>query len=565
MEREASSQWGTGEIALGVILGAVVVIAAVVWLVGGVAGVLFGAGWPPVSASDLADIVGAVPNHFDDPRLAWPARARAGLPGPVGFGAAVGLVGVLVGVVVVVATRLVHRGPRDGRGARWARRGQLAPLRIATSTGRRLTLGRLGSGLVAAEERQSVIVVAPTQTGKTTGLAVPAILEWDGPVLATSVKTDLTLDTVARRRRLGEVKVFDPTAVTGLERASWTPLGDCRDWQAARETAGRLVSVAQPGKGVSDADFWASSAARYLAPLLYAAALSGRSIADVLMWVEINAVEEPRDVIGAVLATPADDSELRAASAAMSALEAVWEADERLRSSLAATATVALDAYGDPTVIDSSLTNELTPEWLLSGANTAYLCATAMAQERLRPLFVTLIDQVIGHVYEQAARLGRPINPPLLLVLDEAANIAPLPRLDQIAATGAGQGVQLVTVVQDLAQVEARWGRKADTILNNHRAKLFGAGISCEKTLNYVARVLGDEAVVQASTTRGERGRRSTTEATQYRPLAPADQTRQGRPAGALLLYGHLPPARIQLRPWYADRRLRALAKGPRT
>jgi type IV secretion system protein VirD4 len=45
-----------------------------------------------------------------------------------------------------------------------------------------------------------VIVIAPTQSHKTTGLAIPALLEWEGPVLATSVKTDLvpTPATTAR-------------------------------------------------------------------------------------------------------------------------------------------------------------------------------------------------------------------------------------------------------------------------------------------------------------------------------------------------------------------------------
>ena len=58
------------------------------------------------------------------------------------------------------------------------------------------------------------------------------------------------------------------------------------------------------------------------------------------------------------------------------------------------------------------------------------------------------------------------------------ANIAPLPNLDGLASTAAGQGVQLVTVVQDLAQMRARWGDRAATIVNNHRAKIVGPGIS---------------------------------------------------------------------------------------
>ncbi len=125
----------------------------------------------------------------------------------------------------------------------------------------------------------------------------------------------------------------------------------------------------------------------------------------------------------------------------------------------------------------------------------------------------TLIREIVARglrprrQHGRADRSGR-----CLLVLDEAPNIAPLPDLDQIASTGAGQGIQLVTVVQDLAQVHARWGAKADTIVNNHRAKLFGPGLSCEKTLDYVSRVLGDRELRQVSRTSGEHGRRSTTE-----------------------------------------------------
>ena len=196
---------------------------------------------------------------------------------------------------------------------------------------------------------------------------------------------------------------------------------------------------------------------------------------------------------------------------------------------LAATAGVALDAYGDPIVASKLPGHASTPEWLRRTEH-AYLCATATGQERLRPLFVTLIDQIVGHVYAEAARTGRPVEPALLIVLDEAANIAPLPRLDQLAATGAGQGIQLVTVVQDLAQIEQRWGRKADTIVNNHRAKLFGSGISCEKTLGYLTRLLGDEALSQRSVTRGEHGRKQHHRRYDVPPARPGRSAAARRP-----------------------------------
>ena len=102
--------------------------------------------------------------------------------------------------------------------------------------------------------------------------------------------------------------------------------------------------------------------------------------------------------------------------------------------------------------------------------------------------------------------LGAPLDPPLLVVLDEAAHIAPLPELDGLAATCASHGIQLVTVWQVLAQVKRRYGGRAATVLNNHRAKLFLPGIADPDTLEYASRLVGDEEVTQPSVTRDARG-----------------------------------------------------------
>lgn len=87
-----------------------------------------------------------------------------------------------------------------------------------------------------------------------------------------------------------------------------------------------------------------------------------------------------------------------------------------------------------------------------------------------------------------------------------------LPDLDVFASTASGHGVQLVTVPKDLAQAHDRWGSdRADTIVNNHRARVIGGGIADERTLDYVARLLGDTEVQQQSSASAEHGRHSTT------------------------------------------------------
>ena len=217
-------------------------------------------------------------------------------------------------------------------------------------------------------------------------------------------------------------------------------------------------------------------------------------------------------------------------------------------------------AFADPRVAEETAGADYNPAALLDGgANTLYLCAPLHEQERLRTLFSMIVQELLAVVYESAAATGKPLDPPLLLLLDECANIAPIPNLAEIASTGAGQGVQLLSVFQDMAQVSSRYGRRASTIVNNHRAKVFGTGISDAETLNYVARVMGAGEFEQRSHSTGERGRNSQTEGDTYRDLAPANLVRERDPGTGLLLYGHLPPAKIRLRPWYEERELRAL------
>jgi type IV secretion system protein VirD4 len=200
---------------------------------------------------------------------------------------------------------------------------------------------------------------------------------------------------------------------------------------------------------------------------------------------------------------------------------------------------------------------------LLDENGTLYLCAPAHDQRRLRPLFATLVTQVVEIAYGRATRRGGPIDPPLLVVLDEAANVAPLADLDVLASTAAGHGVQLVTVWQDLAQLHARYGARAGSVVNNHRVKVFLSGIADPGTLEHASALIGETELRSWATTVDGTGRASHTDSPALRRLAPADALRRVPPGDAVVVSGHLPPIRLRLRPWQDDRALRARAEAP--
>jgi type IV secretory pathway TraG/TraD family ATPase VirD4 len=111
-----------------------------------------------------------------------------------------------------------------------------------------------------------------------------------------------------------------------------------------------------------------------------------------------------------------------------------------------------------------------------------------------------------------------------------------------------------VTVWHDKSQLEARYDTKASTILNNHRAKLFLSGLADLSALELGARLIGDQALVDRNRSMGSDGRHSMNESTAYRPLLPVEDLRRLRPGEGVLLYGHLRPTPIRLRPFYRPR-----------
>jgi type IV secretory pathway TraG/TraD family ATPase VirD4 len=221
----------------------------------------------------------------------------------------------------------------------------------------------------------------------------------------------------------------------------------------------------------------------------------------------------------------------------------------------------ALDSFSSPAVRETLRRSDIDFGRFLDGEpHTIYVSAPMMDQQRLRPLFSAFLTQAIDAVYAKAS--AGPLTKPVLVVIDEAANIAPLEDLPSIAATARSHDIQLVTVWQDLAQVEERYRSSSRTLFNNHLAKVVLSGCSDLTTLQYLSQLLGESAFQERSIHRDTVGVTSSTEAPRHRSLAPIDSIRQLRRGQGLLVYGHLRPARLRLRLSWRDRRLLRLADG---
>jgi type IV secretion system protein VirD4 len=355
--------------------------------------------------------------------------------------------------------------------------------------------GRHPARMLAAEFEVQPMVVAPPRAGKTAGFVILWLLEHDGPALVLSTKRDVYDATIARRQACGEICAYDPFGDQGS--AGFTPLIPARTWAGAIRAGEALASAAHPDASNAANEFWDKEAASLLAPLLHAAAIAERDIAELIRWLDARDFSEPIETLTTAGAPATADQ-----------LDGVSRRDARNRETTVMSALNLLRAYRYPQVA-AALGSELTPARLLDGGvNTAYVIAAGHDQEALRPVILALLTTV----YEAAIVKGRtaPLEPRLLIVLDEAAKIAPVRNLAAWLSQCGDHGIVIATIWQSLAQIDHRYGRPArDAICAASTAQVFIPPLADPTTTGYVSELLGEEQTIALS---GRAGR--TTEST---------------------------------------------------
>src|SRR4051794_15095664 len=132
----------------------------IAWLIGAVAGLLFGDGWPHLRLADSLVAASSLPRHLGDPRSGWSASVRSALPGAAGMYVAAVLVMAPLGLVSGLLGRRWLGREHAPAIARWATNKQLHSLLFRTPQPSRVTHGRRGRQLVCCEPLHSTLVIA---------------------------------------------------------------------------------------------------------------------------------------------------------------------------------------------------------------------------------------------------------------------------------------------------------------------------------------------------------------------------------------------------------------------
>ena len=594
--------------------GAIIFLTLIASLLWGAA-VLYGAGWILAALTDQLDLFEGHPiegllalaGDRSDITAAWGIAGDPLLYWMIVGGLIMASVAVLVAIVKLTSRKTWGTARRERLGSatevHMASNRDLEPLWAPwPPTGRFLlgrTMGRGRSHLLATEwrdgtanqklskngearrnDRGAVCVIGPSRSGKSVNV-LAGILAWEGPVVLSSVKDDLVEPTLAHRRRCGEVGVFDPTETLlnmyrsgsnppdGWDerlRVPWSPLRDASSATGAARAARGLADAGpeRSGSGGAKNEMWINLAEQLLQGLLFVAMFAGLEMESVVRWVmtqdrpEEDSDGEVATLLELALASP-DAAVREGADRAAVALEGVWSQDPKIASSIYVTATTLVEPWLNPAVARSAQGRSVDLDWLLSGDNSLYVTAAPQDAKRLSTVYGGIINDLIEQAFAHAMAHG-PIDPPLLVVIDEAANM-PLARLPEFASLVAGLGIQLVTVWQSLAQVKTLYGEATDTVITNHLTKVVFPGISDSSTLEYLSKLAGEEDVrtnVQSSDKMAIFNGSVQTQGTRL-AVAPTNVIRTMRKGESMLIHGALPPAHVAAIPWYSERRFKSL------
>ena len=595
------------------------------------------------------------------------ARGRAHWPGPWATAVTAALGVLLLTAAALVAVRLAagygtspvraaarHMArPRDLTGlvgkSALTRARQFRPSLAEQKTPAPAEVGvRLGrlmptrTPVTAAFEDVLLAVMAP-RSGKTTSLAVPAILDSPGPVVVTSNKADVVHLTAALRARTGPVWTFDAQAITGTDQQMWwNPLAAVRSIREARLLAAHFMQEVSPG-GSND-DFWDRAGLRVLSSLLLAAGVSDGTLRDVWRWVNTPTDPDPaRRLRAAGLHASAAGLEGTRAGA-IETREGLYETvraacacleDDRILAwvtpppadpapapappaAAPATAPEALGAAGGAEPADGHELGsdddpgrnpdsgpgpgsgehpdipgqadggdepdsaegsdsvgrggspagiaQFVPAEFVTSTGTVYLLSHSDAGAA-QPLVAALADELLrAGIHTAQRRPNQRLDPPLLCVLDEAANVCKIRNLPDLYSHLGSRSIVPITILQSYKQAELVWGATgAEVLWSAATVKLIGAGLDDPRLAEDLSRMVGDHDITTTSlnTGAGKGGRTRTTSVNRDRVLSAAD-VRTIPKGWALILATGCPAGLIELDPWYTGPRRQEIAAAER-
>ncbi|MEV7545582.1 type VI secretion protein [Streptomyces sp. NPDC089915] len=283
-------------------------------------------------------------------------------------------------------------------------------------------------------------------------LAAQAISGAEGSVLVVTSSPALWQDTKDARAKLGPVLLYDPSHLCDTPaRMHWNPADGCADRDTA---AARAIALLAPVRPQARLDAAVSDTAEtLLRSWLQAAALDGLPFKQLARWAQGNGSQEPVRILRThPQAAPGAAGELE------SALIAHPERREQAQY-LTARALSCLTSIHIREACNPNRTDALTLASFAAEGGTLYVVGESVEDPRTRPGAMPLLTALASHVVEHGRRMaarssrGR-LDPPMTLVLEDVAAVAPVPGLPELLDD---ERLPLLALCRSREQARSRW------------------------------------------------------------------------------------------------------------
>lgn len=394
------------------------------------------------------------------------------------------------------------------------------------------------------------------RTGKTTSQAVPLVIAAPGAVVATSNKRDLVDGTrLVRERRTGQrTWVFDPLNICGADKDMWwNPLSYITGPGFSESTYQRgkaLAEIFMDGSKKPDAreDAFFSGKSRELVTwLVIAAALGNRPLTDIYDWV----TAEVDDTAVRILEQFGQPRGARAVDATISL-------NPETKAGVFSGALQAVEWLADPTLVEwtqpSGHRREFRPEMFVKSRETLYSVSREGTGAGPLVTALTVITMKAAETY--ANESGGRMPTPMVMVLDEAANVCRWNQLPDMYSHYGSKGLCVHTILQSWSQGVRVWTEAGmKQLWDASNVRIYGGGTVETGYLEQLSQVIGDHYVDSRQSSSGKGGRStSTTYASNQRRIATVAEL-SALPRGRAWLFGSGATAvLVEPIPWYTTK-----------
>lgn len=401
--------------------------------------------------------------------------------------------------------------------------------------------------------RETAVVEMGPGSGKTTGIAVPMVLDAPGVVVCTSNKRDLADGIRGACEARGTFWCFDPQDIAhyGAPDWWWNPLRGITDPVEALRLAQIIADASSPADASKDAYFDAAGP-QLLADLILAAAVDGRQIDQVYRWVSDSDTKRSRPEPVRIL-----EDHGYALSAA--SLRRPYGAADDERSGIFGTAAKSLSFLTSPTILrwvtepDEPLTldelgdglpprrREFVPAEFVRSDRDTLVSLSREGVGSAGPLTAALTVAVTSAAERFATENPHGRLPvPLVAVLDEVANVCRWRELPAMFSHYGSAGITLFAILQNWSQAVNAWkAAGAQQMWDAANIRIVGAGIADRRHLEDLAALIGERHVERRSVSASARtrhgGGQSVTSSWDREQIMSVDEL-AGLPAGRVVV-----------------------------